>query len=83
MGRPSNRVYYLLRTEVVQDHIDRRRLRHRDVASELGVTPGHWSALVHRRRGVTASLRARILASTAFEGTPGDALWERVERGAA
>jgi plasmid maintenance system antidote protein VapI len=82
MGRPANPVRYLLRTEVVAEHIDRRRLRHGDVAQRLSISQGYWSQLLHRGRPLTAEMRQRIVASRIFRGLPECQLWERVERGA-
>lgn len=82
MPRRPNRYRYLVRTDEVLDLVARRKLCHRDVAVDLGVTPGHWSSLVHRRCGLSQAMRDKLLASAAFRGVGADALWERVDGGA-
>ncbi len=83
MAATSARVRYFLQTDAVQDHVDRRHLRHGDVAARLGISKGYWSQLVHRHRPLTAQMRSRVLASRVFRGLPERDLWERVEGGAA
>jgi len=82
MAVPAARVRYFLRTDAVQDHVDRRHLRHGDVAERLGISKGYWSQLVHRHRPLTPQMRAKVLASRLFRGLPERALWERIEGGA-
>ena len=82
MGRPPNPVRVLLRTDAVLERVDRSRHTHRAVAQMLGVSPGYWSALVHRRRALTPDLQARIQACPVFRRAAPGTLWERVERGA-
>lgn len=82
MGRPANPVRYLLRTDTIVEHVDRRRLRQGDVAERLSISKGYWSQLLHRQRPLTAEMRLRILDSRLFRGLPERELWERVERGA-
>jgi len=83
MAVPAARARYFLHTDAVMDHVDRRHLRHGDVAERIGISRAYWSQLVHRHRPVTPSLRARLLASRVFRGLRERDLWERIEGGAS
>ncbi len=70
---------YLLRTEEVRDHLDRKHWSHKRFARRLGISPAYWSQLLNRRRALTADMRHLLLLSGIFDGVDEDRLWERVD----
>lgn len=69
---------FLLHADRVRDLVDDRHLTHAQVAERLGVARSYWSQLINRKRGLSPSLRTRILASGLFDGVAEHELWERV-----
>jgi transcriptional regulator with XRE-family HTH domain len=69
---------YLIRTDLVREHLDRRHMSHRRVARKLGLSAPYWSQLLNRRRALTPDMRHLMLSSGLFEGLAEDALWERL-----
>lgn len=70
---------YLLRTDDVREHLDRKHYSHHRVAKHLGISRAYWSQLLNRRRALTPDMRTLLLASQLFRDLPEQSLWERVE----
>ncbi|MDP2311268.1 MAG: helix-turn-helix transcriptional regulator [Pseudomonadota bacterium] len=69
---------FLLRADHVRDLVDARHLTHAQVAERIGLARSYWSQLINRKRGLSPSIRRRILACDLFFGVPETELWERV-----
>jgi plasmid maintenance system antidote protein VapI len=70
---------YLLRTDDVRDHLDRKHWSHHRVARHLGISKAYWSQLLNRRRALTPDMRTLLLSSPLFQGVPEVQLWDRLE----
>lgn len=69
---------YLLRTETIQDVLDRNHLTHQRFADHLGLSRSYWSQLFNRRRSLSPDVRRDLLASRYLRNLGEDALWEVV-----
>jgi plasmid maintenance system antidote protein VapI len=69
---------YLLRTDDVRDHLDRKHWSQQRTARHLGISKAYWSQLINRRRALTPDMRFRMLSSSLFEGVPEAQLWDRL-----
>jgi transcriptional regulator with XRE-family HTH domain len=73
----KDKVY--LRGGVIRDYVERRNSAQRKLASRLGMSPGHLSNLVNRRRPAGAASRRRLMDGlklefdTLFEVVPASA----------
>lgn len=70
---------FFLRADHVRDLVDAHHLTQADVAERIGLARYYWSQLVNRKRGLSPSVRRRILACDLFAGVPQTELWERVD----
>lgn len=72
----TNPATYLLRPETVQAVLDRHHLTHQAFADSLGLSRSYWSALFHRRRALTPSVRRTLLDSPTLRGLDEALLWD-------
>ncbi len=72
----TNPATYFLRPETVQAVLDRRHLTHQAFADSLGLSRSYWSALFHRRRALTPSVRRTLLDSAVLRGLDEALLWD-------
>jgi hypothetical protein len=67
---------YLLRTDTIQDVLDRHHLSHLCFADHLGLSRSYWSQVFNRHRPLSPSLRRYLLASKYLKGFDESALWD-------
>ena len=70
---------FYLRSDTVQDVLDRHHLTHLRFADHLGLSRSYWSQVYNRRRALSPDLRRDLLASRFLRDLPEETLWEVVE----
>lgn len=77
---------YFIRTDTVQQALDRAHLTHGRFADHLGMSRSYWSQVFHGHRHLTPTTRQMLLASRYLKHLAEDELWEveaELEEGAA
>lgn len=74
---PLRRFY--LRSDTVQDVLDRHHLSHLRFADHLGLSRSYWSQVFNRRRPLSPDVRRDLLASRYLRDLPEDTLWDVVD----
>ena len=67
---------YLLRSDRIALVLDEHRLRHADIANELGLSRQYWSLLFGRKRPLSVRVRRLLLSNVRLRGIPESELWE-------
>jgi addiction module HigA family antidote len=62
---------------IIEDEIDARKLKKKDVAKQLGIFPGHLSELINEKRSVSAMLAIKLEEVFQVEAD----YWLRVQNG--
>jgi hypothetical protein len=74
MRRPLPR--WLLRPDVVREHVDRAHFTIGEFAEQLGISKGYWASLASGRVPMPPPLRRALLAHPAFAGVDAATLWD-------
>jgi hypothetical protein len=77
------RRHFLLRTQTIEDVLDRHHLTHADFADHLGLSRSYWSQVVNRRRALSPAVRQCLIASRYLRGVAESALWDALDPAAA
>jgi transcriptional regulator with XRE-family HTH domain len=67
---------YWLRSDTLQDVLDREHLSHLRFADHIGLSRSYWSQLVNRKRPLSPDVRRDLLASRYLRGIPHEQLWD-------
>ncbi|MEQ1569575.1 MAG: hypothetical protein ABMA64_28315 [Myxococcota bacterium] len=70
---------FWLRTDTVQDVLDRSHLSHARFADHLGLSRSYWSQLVNRKRPLSPDVRRDLVASRYLRGIAQELLWDTRE----
>src|SRR6186997_6303 len=70
---------YLLRTDTIQDVLDRQHLTHQRFSEHLGLSRSYWSQVFNRRRPLSPDVRRDLLASRYLRSLAEEQLWDVIE----
>lgn len=70
---------FFLRSDTVQDVLDRHHLSHLRFADHLGLSRSYWSQVFNRRRPLSPDVRRDLIASRYLRDLPEDTLWDVVD----
>jgi hypothetical protein len=74
----TRRLFYL-RTDTIQDVLDRTHTSHLRFADHLGLSRSYWSPVFNRHRPLSPDVRRDLLASRYLRGLTEAQLWDVVD----